>query len=69
MLVNLGLDLTSRSIAEPLLAPPEDREWRLLWSSEHPDYGGCGTPPPETKERWHLPGHAAVVLGAERIRD
>ena len=69
LLVNLGLDLVARSIAEPLLAAPENRGWRLRWSSEHPDYGGSGTPPPEARERWHLPGHAAVVLGAERVRD
>jgi maltooligosyltrehalose trehalohydrolase len=62
LLVNLGRDLERRSIPDPLLAPPEGRGWRLLWSSEHPDYGGSGTPPIETKERWRIPGHAAVVM-------
>jgi maltooligosyltrehalose trehalohydrolase len=64
LFVNLGRDLNRRSIPDPLVAPPEGRAWRLLWSSEHPDYGGAGTPDPETRERWRIPGHAAVVLAA-----
>jgi maltooligosyltrehalose trehalohydrolase len=62
LFVNLGRDLERRSIPDPLVAPPEGRRWRLLWSSEHTDYGGSGTPPIETKERWRIPGHAAVVM-------
>lgn len=62
LFVNLGRDLTCRSIADPLVAPPEDRAWRLLWASEHPDYGGSGVPEIETKAGWRIPGHAAVVL-------
>jgi maltooligosyltrehalose trehalohydrolase len=64
MLINLGRDLERRSIPDPLVAPPEGRIWTLLWSSEHPRYGGGGTPPIETKERWRIVGHAAVVLAA-----
>jgi maltooligosyltrehalose trehalohydrolase len=64
LLVNLGTDLSLRSIPDPLAAPPEGRRWEVLWSSEHPAYGGCGTPPVETPKRWRLPGHAAVVLTA-----
>jgi maltooligosyltrehalose trehalohydrolase len=64
LLVNLGRDIERRSIPDPLVAPPERREWQLLWSSEDPAYGGGGTPPIETRARWRLPGHAAVVLAA-----
>jgi maltooligosyltrehalose trehalohydrolase len=64
LLVNLGRDLERRSIPDPLAAPPEGRGWRLIWSSEHPAYGGGGTPQIEAKERWRLPGQAAVVLAA-----
>ncbi|MFL5212360.1 MAG: DUF3459 domain-containing protein, partial [Microvirga sp.] len=64
ILVNLGRDLERRSIPDPLVAPPEGRIWTLLWSSEHPRYGGGGTPEIETKERWRIVGHAAVVLAA-----
>ncbi|MHB1557615.1 MAG: malto-oligosyltrehalose trehalohydrolase [Isosphaeraceae bacterium] len=63
MLVNLGIELNLKVVAEPLLAPPEDRRWRIRWSSEDPRYGGCGTPEPETEEQnWRLQGHAAIVL-------
>jgi maltooligosyltrehalose trehalohydrolase len=64
LLVNLGRDLELRSIPNPLAASPGGREWWLIWSSEAPEYGGGGTPPIETKERWRLPGHAAVVMAA-----
>jgi maltooligosyltrehalose trehalohydrolase len=62
LFVNFGRDLNRRSIPDPLVAPPEGRAWRLLWSSEHPDYGGTGTPEIETKERWRIPAHAAIVV-------
>lgn len=62
LLVNLGRDLEPEVLPEPLLAPPLGRDWTLLWSSEAPRYGGCGTGPVTTPERWRVPGHAAVVL-------
>jgi maltooligosyltrehalose trehalohydrolase len=66
LLVNFGRDLNRRSIPDPLVAPPEHRTWCLLWSSEHPDYGGGGTPVIEVKEGWRIPGHAAVALAATK---
>jgi maltooligosyltrehalose trehalohydrolase len=62
LLFNLGRDLRMHPAPEPLLAPPLHREWRILWSSESPRYGGSGTPTLETGEEWLVPGHAAVVL-------
>jgi maltooligosyltrehalose trehalohydrolase len=64
LLANFGRDLERRSIPDPLVAPAQRREWRLIWSSEDPAYGGGGTLPIETREGWRLPGHAAVVLAA-----
>lgn len=69
LLVNLGRDLRMDSPAEPLLAPPAGMEWRLLWSSEAPDYGGCGTPAVETDDGWFLPAHAAVLLRSDAATD
>jgi maltooligosyltrehalose trehalohydrolase len=66
LLVNLGRDLHLDPAPEPLLAPPEDMLWELLWSSEHPGYGGSGTPPVESKDNWRIPGQAAVVLRPRR---
>ncbi|MDB6029798.1 MAG: 1,4-alpha-glucan branching protein [Verrucomicrobiales bacterium] len=62
LLVNLGRDLHLNPAPEPLLGPVEGYHWKMLWSSECPDYGGCGTPPLDTEENWKIPGHAAVVL-------
>ena len=47
---------------EPLLAPPEDRAWQILWSSEQPTYGGGGTPPLYRDGVLHIAGESALVL-------
>lgn len=62
LLVNLGVDLSLSPIPEPLLAPPVDADWKILWSSEHPRYGGHGIVPQKNDHTWIMPGHAAVVL-------
>jgi maltooligosyltrehalose trehalohydrolase len=63
LLVNLGTELRLAVTPEPLLAPPEGRRWRVLWSSEDPHYGGHGTAEPETEEHdWRLAAHAAVLM-------
>jgi maltooligosyltrehalose trehalohydrolase len=62
LIVNMGIDLILNPAPEPLLAPPIDHQWELMWSSEDPRYGGTGTASIETKEGWMIPGHAAVVL-------
>jgi maltooligosyltrehalose trehalohydrolase len=62
LLVNLGRDLWLDPAPEPLLAPPEGRLWREIWSSEAPAYGGSGTAPLESADNWRIPGHAAVVM-------
>ena len=63
LIVNLGSDLRLSPAPEPLLAPPEDHRWGLLWSSESPLYGGSGAVEPESEEEgWRLPGQAAVFL-------
>jgi len=62
LLVNLGTDLELDPAPEPLLAPPKSKEWAKLWSSEDPEYGGCGTVPLDTEQNWRIPGQAAVLL-------
>ena len=62
LVVNFGIDLQLNPAPEPLLAPPWQCVWQVLWSSEDPAYGGFGTPPLETKENWRIPGGAAVAL-------
>lgn len=65
VLVNLGRDLIGSPMAEPLTAAAQGMEWKLLWSSEDPRYGGSGTGLLDTR-RWRVPGHAAIVLRADR---
>ena len=62
LLVNLGSDLPFNPAPEPLLAPPLDAVWTVMWSSADPRYGGAGTPPLEGRRNWTLPGHAAVLM-------
>lgn len=62
LVVNLGRALHFDPAPEPLLAPPPGMQWRVLWSSEHPRYGGCGTPSLDTEDNWRIPGEAAVAL-------
>ena len=62
VVVNFGIDLHLNPAPEPLLAPPADMEWDILWSSEGPGYGGCGAPPVDTVENWIIPGRATLLL-------
>ena len=64
LLVNLGRDLVRRSFPEPLVAPPANGAWSVLWSSEDVDYGGSGTPVVESATGWRLPAFSAVLLGS-----
>ncbi|CAN5850718.1 malto-oligosyltrehalose trehalohydrolase [soil metagenome] len=67
VLVNLGRDLDLGALAEPLLAPPGGHEWRVLFSSEDPRYGGSGTPPAGACGQRALVGASALVLAAQEI--
>jgi maltooligosyltrehalose trehalohydrolase len=76
LIVNLDGDLARQSFAEPLLAPPTgEHDWTLRWSSEHPAYGGSGTPEVWARdyadraaadaaaaEHFAIPGESAIVL-------
>lgn len=62
LLVNLGTDLECNPSPEPLLAPPHLKRWTKVWSSDDPQYGGCGTAALDTDRNWIMPGQAAVLL-------
>jgi maltooligosyltrehalose trehalohydrolase len=64
LIVNLGSEISGRSLPEPLLAPPLGLQWSLLWSSEHTRYGGGGTVDPIPQAGWRVPGHSAMLLAA-----
>jgi maltooligosyltrehalose trehalohydrolase len=62
LVVNLGPDLHLAILPEPLLAAPAGAAWELEWSSEHPDYGGTGTPRFDAERPWLVPGQSALYL-------
>jgi len=62
LVVNLGSHVHLGRAPEPLLAPPQGKEWDVIWSSEAPQYGGSGTAPLDTVENWRIPGQSATVL-------
>ncbi len=62
MIVNLGPDLTLRPAPEPLLAPLAGQEWKILWSSEAPEYGGVGTPSLYRRGYLRVAAESALVL-------
>ncbi|WP_119300797.1 malto-oligosyltrehalose trehalohydrolase [Dongia deserti] len=64
VLANLGDDLQLERLPEPLLAPPVDLSWAVLWSSEDPRYGGSGTPEMESERGWHVPANTVLLVGA-----
>lgn len=62
LIVNFGRAMKLEALAEPLVAAPRGTAWTILWSSQSPDYGGTGCPPPEADDGWHIPGQTAVLL-------
>ncbi len=68
VLVNLGRDLDLGEVAEPLLASPQDKAWRVMLSTEDPRYGGVGTPPFGEYGQIRLQGASALVLTAEEMK-
>jgi maltooligosyltrehalose trehalohydrolase len=63
LVFNFGRDWSPRIVPEPLLAPPPQAMWRLVWSSHDPAYGGDGVREPlDSEGRWFVQGRAALVL-------
>lgn len=67
LIANLGRDLDLRPSPEPLLAPPEGKNWTLFWTSEDPRYGGWSTPPWPTEGNWHIQGEVALILKPKKM--
>jgi hypothetical protein len=70
VIVNLGAGIDAGAFPEALTAPPSGcTGWSVHWSSEHPDYGGIGTPEVAGERGWRIPGHSTVGLRPSRARD
>ncbi|MBA3957563.1 MAG: malto-oligosyltrehalose trehalohydrolase [Parachlamydiaceae bacterium] len=61
LIINFGVDLFFNPAPEPLLAAEQDKEFKILWSSESLEYGGEGTPP-ILVPFWKILGHSAILL-------
>lgn len=67
LVFNLGLDLHLDPAPEPLLAPPADRSWKTLWSSEEAKYGGDGVVAADTAKNWRVAGYSALLLAPQPL--
>ncbi|MDB4878156.1 MAG: treZ [Gemmatimonadetes bacterium] len=66
LVVNLGARVHAEPFAEPLAAAPRGAQWRTLFSTESPAYGGWGTPAVASgADGWWVPGECAVLLSSE----
>ena len=66
LVVNLGSREDLTPAPEPLLAPPSDCDWEILWTSESPRYGGPGVVEIATDEKWLLPAESTQVFRPRR---
>lgn len=62
LLVNLGIDTFIAAAPEPLLAPLPGMDWRVLWSSEDPGYGGSGGLSEESADGWSTIGKSTCFF-------
>lgn len=69
LMVNLSNDFEYHPIPEPLLAPSKKGHWELMWSSDHPIYGGPGILKPYKKKGWRLPAQSVSLLKSTSQRD
>ena len=69
LVVNLGSREELRPVPEPLLAPPSDCDWEILWTSESHRYGGPGAVDIETDENGYcLPSRHCVFRPRRRTK-
>jgi maltooligosyltrehalose trehalohydrolase len=66
LIVNLGPDLMLVPAPEPLLAPVSGGCWTLVWSSDHPGYGGPGIRNPLSDKGWRIPGGSANFFASAK---
>jgi maltooligosyltrehalose trehalohydrolase len=64
VIVNLGTEWTMPLMNDPLLAAPLGQDWQVVWSSDHPDYGGQGVVEFLAEYPWRIPGRSATFCEA-----
>lgn len=66
LILNFGSDYDFDPLFEPLIAPLENTEWTMLWSSEFVKYGGNGIAPLEFS-KLKIRGHSAIFLSSTAV--
>jgi maltooligosyltrehalose trehalohydrolase len=66
LIVNLGCRAKISPPSEPLLAPPVNWEWEMLWTSDSSQYDGPGWVEIVPDDEWILPAQATVVFRPRR---
>lgn len=61
LIVNLGTDLHLDSVPDPLMAAPAGMDWKAVWASENPRYGGCGSPVNNMNGKIYIQGESTVL--------
>lgn len=67
LVINFGPDLHFNPAPEPLLVAGLNKEWKMIFSSEAPEYGGGGTPEINIPY-WKIPGHSAIILATVKTK-
>jgi maltooligosyltrehalose trehalohydrolase len=62
IITNFDRDLALSPAPIPLLAPPPDRRWQIIFSSEDPRYAGQGAPPVHFDDQFKMPGFSVTVF-------
>jgi maltooligosyltrehalose trehalohydrolase len=68
MVVNLAPDMNLGALSDPLVAPPLEQQWSVLWCSEHLRYGGHGIPASTPPTSLMATGHATTIFRPEIAR-
>jgi maltooligosyltrehalose trehalohydrolase len=62
LVVNLDHDFAYAPLSTPLVAPGLGSQWKSLFSTEHPFYGGQGCFLRQEDEGWTIPARSATLL-------
>jgi maltooligosyltrehalose trehalohydrolase len=62
LVLSTGGDVELAPGPEPLLAPPAGADWRLLFSTDDPRYGGSGVVSAYRGDVWRIPGGSAQLF-------
>ena len=69
LLVNFEESRALYPASEPLLAPPANCRWEILWTSDSLRYGGSDAAAITNEQHWLLPAESTVALHSAHTRE